>query len=79
MALNQSIIQEVLNREMVPGKRYKVKELIKLFEEIIFIASSLLELVILVFEISNSELMILTPPYKILLSSFGKERFLIIT
>ena len=33
MALNQSIIQEVLNREMVPGKRYKVKELIKLFEE----------------------------------------------
>ena len=41
-----------------------IKFFIKLFEEIIFIASSLLELVILVFEISNSELIILTPHIK---------------
>ena len=32
MALNQKIIQEILNNEMKPGIRYKVKELINLFE-----------------------------------------------
>ncbi len=33
MKLNQKIIQDILNREMVAGKRYKVKELISLFEK----------------------------------------------
>lgn len=33
MSLNQNIIQDVLNREMVSGKMYKVKDLIQLFEK----------------------------------------------
>jgi len=32
VALNQNIIQKVLNKEILPGKMYKVKELIQLFE-----------------------------------------------
>ena len=56
-----------------------IKFLIKLLDEIIFIASSLLEFMIFVSTISTSDWIILIPPYRIFSLFFGKERFWIIT